>query len=559
MSEVENKPAMGETTRKGLEILQVAFVLGILGDSLFRSTPWGLNVFLWVTALTVGLWVVVTRHRESGMSIGSMSLHGALIALSAMFVWRDSTQLMVADGFAILIILSLLTLPSLKLKIQNSGLMHYALGWLYAWFNAALSPLFIIMSDIKWGTISGGKGAKYTVAVLRGVLVAAPLLLVFGALFVAADAAFESLITKTLHIDIEEIVGGHIFWILFLTWIVAGYLRGATYFVLDNFEAQKPGDTTIFARDLDLKDEAAKPGETAAPQKSFDLQDINNSFLPNFFTLGAVEVGVVLGLMNLLFLAFVVVQVPYLFGGMELVQNTEGFKLAEYARRGFGELVAVSALVLPTLMFGHWLIRREDKTALSIFKILTCVQIGLLFVIMVSAAQRMLLYTGTSGYGLTTLRFYPMVFILWMAGIFVWFAVTVIRGRREQFAWGVLWSALAVLGVMHVFNPDYFIARTNIQLMHAGRNFDVKYMRDLSDDAVPAIIEAVPSLSQDQVCFLQHNLNDRIAEHNAQQDLRSWNWSRWNARHQLAAAEGSFNLFSCPEEKYRDTEHDLFD
>jgi hypothetical protein len=35
---------------------------------------------------------------------------------------------------------------------------------------------------------------------------------------------------------------------------------------------------------------------------------------------------------------------------MELVQNTPDFKLAEYARRGFGELVTVAALVLPILL-----------------------------------------------------------------------------------------------------------------------------------------------------------------------------------------------------------------
>ena len=79
--------------------------------------------------------------------------------------------------------------------------------------------------------------------------------------------------------------------------------------------------------------------------------NIDNSMVPGF-TLGTVEVGVILGLINLLFLSFVIFQLPYLFGGMELVQNTPDFKLAEYARRGFGELVAVAALVLPMLLSG---------------------------------------------------------------------------------------------------------------------------------------------------------------------------------------------------------------
>ncbi len=71
---------------------------------------------------------------------------------------------------------------------------------------------------------------------------------------------------------------------------------------------------------------------------------------------------IILGLVDLLFLSFVIVQVPYLFGGMDLVQSTPDFKLADYARRGFGELVAVAALVLPMLLVSHWLLQARDTS-----------------------------------------------------------------------------------------------------------------------------------------------------------------------------------------------------
>src|SRR6185295_19593781 len=122
---------------------------------------------------------------------------------------------------------------------------------------------------------------------------------------------------------------------------------------------------------------------------SWSWANFNNSVLPPAFTLGTVEVGVILGLMNLLFLSFVIVQVPYLFGGMDLVQNTPDFKLAEYARRGFGELVTVSALVLPILLAAHWLVKKESPLTEKLFRILAGIQIVLLFVIMASAVQRL--------------------------------------------------------------------------------------------------------------------------------------------------------------------------
>ncbi|HEV7646151.1 MAG TPA: DUF4173 domain-containing protein [Pyrinomonadaceae bacterium] len=546
---------MNERTKKGLEIVQTAFILGILGDTLLRAMPWGLNFFLWVTALAVGLWVVTVRYRNEKPRMNSLLLHGALIFLAVMFVWRDAVQLLVFDVLAILMVLAVLTLPAMKLQMQQSGLAHYALGWVYSGFNCAFSPFLLIVKDIKFKGIPRNGATKHLAAALRGILVATPILLIFGALFVAADAAFQDLIEKTFRIDFEFVIG-HLVTISALSWVVAGYLRGATFFIFDREAKESANDLSISPDELDLKEKTDK----AEKPKTWDLQDINNSFFPSYFTFGTVELSVVLGLMNLLFLAFVIVQVPYLFGGMDLVQNTENLKLAEYARRGFGELVFVSALVLPVLMAAQWLIRKDDKMAIAVYRVLACVQISLLFVIMLSAAQRMLLYTGTSGYGLTTMRFYPMVFMIWMAVVFVWFAATVLRGKRQQFAWGTLWSALLFLGVLHVFNPDHFIARTNIGLMHAGRNFDASYMRDLSDDAVPALLEGISAFNAEQRCMVQKNLVKRIEKYDKEADLRSWNWSRWNARLQLSNAATGFDISGCAEGAEREqSEIKVFD
>src|SRR5215210_1935102 len=112
---------------------------------------------------------------------------------------------------------------------------------------------------------------------------------------------------------------------------------------------------------------------------------------------------------------------------------------------------------------------------------------------MISATQRLLLYTGNLGYGLTSARLYPMAFMIWLALVFMWFALTVLRGAREQFAWGALWLALFMVGTLHVFNPDDFIVRTNVRLMQQGRSFDSFYVVNLSDDATPALLETLPS------------------------------------------------------------------
>jgi hypothetical protein len=262
-------------------------------------------------------------------------------------------------------------------------------------------------------------------------------------------------------------------------------------------------------------------------------QDLDSSSLSPVFTLGTTETVLILGLVNLLFLAFVIVQVPYLFGGMDLVQNTPDFKLADYARRGFGELVAVAALVLPMLLLSHWLLRKDGSRVGGIYKIFAGIQIALLFVVVASAVQRLVLLTGELGYGMTTVRFYPMVFMTWLAVVFVWFTVTVLRNKRNYFAWGALWSAIVILGATNLMNPEKFIVETNLRLMHQGREFDAAYNASLSDDALPSLINSFEDLNPDDAVTAIRQLQYRACMKSREGDWRTWNLSRQHAAETL--------------------------
>ncbi len=321
--------------------------------------------------------------------------------------------------------------------------------------------------------------------------------------------------------------------------------------LLEGKSEMKPPTSSITE---EIKADAKTETKPPEAKKNRDWRNPDNSLLPNGFTLGAIEILVVLGLINLLFLSFGIVQIPYLFGGMDLVQNTPDFKLADYARRGFGELVTVAALVLPILLISHWLLRKDSPINEKIYRVLAGTNVGLLFVIMISAVQRLFLLTGNLGYGLTTIRFYPMVAMLWLALVFAWFCWTVLREKRENFAWGALWSAVFILGTLHVVNPDDFIARPNIRLMNEGRNFDARYNSKLSDDAVPVLLKNLPSMNYEQQCTVKNEILNRAAEANAETDFRSWNRARYTARTALAQQKENLITANCPADtqSYRD-------
>ncbi len=547
---------MNEKTKTGLEILQAAVLLGVLGDVLLRVTPWGLNVFLFIGALVAAFVMLILRRRQEFWNAQTITLNAALIFFAMMFVWRDSMELKVFDTLAILTVLAILTLPALKIKTQIAGVFHYGVGFVWSGISAVFAPFFLVFNDVKWKTIPQTGWSKHLISVLRGLLIAIPILFVFGALFVAADAVFQGIIEKTFNIQPDELIA-HTFFIGFFAWIIAGYLRGS---LIANFssdlaetfsdtkEKNKPQNLSV----TDIKDEEETPKteEKLKPeeQKKWQWQNLDNSLLPNYFTLGAIETVVILGLINLLFLSFVIVQLPYLFGGMDLVQNTPDFKLADYARHGFGELVTVSALVLPILLVSHWLLRKDKPLNEKIYRILAGMNIGLLFVIMISATQRLLLLTGNLGYGLTTIRFYPMALMILLALIFVWFALTVLRGMRQRFAWGALWLTLFTLGTLHVLNPDDFIVRTNVALMQEGRGFDTEYVSQLSDDAVPALLENMAKMDLIQQCEVKNKLLYRLDDvQQRENDFRSWNWARWTARNKMAQNIENLDTTGCPE------------
>ena len=581
---------MTSRTKTGLEILQVAAGLGILGDVLLRQMPWGLNVLMFNLAFAGGVLFLLRRHARERLIGTTYALLGALVFFASMFVWRDSIELRIADTFAIITILGVLFLPTLKVTARLGGALHYAIGVVWAGIISAFEPLMLLASDISWNEMKANGWRKHLLAVLRGVLIALPLILIFGALFMAADAVYEGWIKSVLNIDFEKFIS-HGLLFGFFSWMTAGYFRGIIFGGIDSPQAETrpagsarasrsgsgplgrvsdsdlrvtpeddaspmtkvradsgehpvtlPNDATVvehinISDPPDLNAEARTSVRAEHPTESsstssgsakvdWSWANLDNTIVPGF-SLGAVEIGVILGLVNLLFLSFVIFQVPYLFGGFDLVQSTPDFKLAEYARRGFGELVAVAAIVLPMLLATHWLLKKENRSAQMLFRVLAGVQIALLFVIMASAVQRLVILTGPLGYGMTTVRFYPMVFMTWLAIVFVLFAGTVLRNARQYFAWAALWSAFFVLGAARVLNPDDFIIRTNIALMKQGRQFDAYYnSRDLSDDAIPALIDSFESYDSDSAQAVLNMLQLRRCRRSGEGDLRSFNLGR---------------------------------
>ena len=474
---------MGQRTQVALSVLGLSFSLGVLADALFQGQGLGVNVLLW-TAAFVGALAALIRPARAPLRQGRRFFVAPALLFSALFVWHDSTLLVASNLFALAAAVAIAGLRRPGPPLAKTRLGDYLGGFVATGAATAAGPIPLIERDVAWPEVWQTARSSRTLAVGRGLALTAPLLVLFGALFVAADAVFEDLISNLFAFDIARLLG-HIFLFALFAWISAGLLRLALV-----------------------------GGEFPPVQR------------PPYLRLGIVELGVALGLLNALFSLFVLVQVRYLFGGADQVLSSTGLTYAEYARRGFFELVTVTALAVPLLLFAHWLLRTDKRSHVLLFALLAGSLVGLLFVVMASALQRMRLYA--EAFGLTELRLYTTAFMFWIFAVLVWYLLTVLRNRRERFAFGTLVTGFVAVAVLNILNPDALIVRTNVARMENGRTFDAPYLASLSADAVPPLLASLGAMGEGDRRTVEEALRSRWTSSGA--DWRTYNLGRSRAQ-----------------------------
>lgn len=485
-------PVWGGRPERGLRLLGAALVLGVAGNLLLRSHLWGVNVPLWFAAL-VGLYLFGRFGERVAWGRGVPALLATAVLFAGALAWRDSELLGLANLSAAVVCLVCSTLRSRRGGFWIGGLSDIAgAGWRAG--GRLLQGLWLPLAlGIPWQAWWRGRDQTLLRQTLRGSGLAIGLLLVFGTLLAGADPIFGRLvqvwdpteaITSILVVAAAAWFGGSLLW---------------------HMASPLP---------------AGQDGETAAPWR--------------WGRISAWEAVAALTLVNLLFLVFIAVQVRYLFGGAQVVlESPFHISFAEYARRGFFELVAVAALVLVVLLWAEGAAQRTTRTQRVALWVASGTQVVLTQVIAGSAVQRMRIYQ--EAMGLSELRVYTMAFMVWTVVLLLWFCATVLRQRRDWFAMGAFVSGLATIALLNAINPDALIARANI-----GRpRFDVRYHTRLSGDAVPELIRGLDQLAPGDRASVAAALLKRWTR--ADRDWRSWNLGRAEAEAAVAGRLAELN------------------
>ncbi|WP_309716567.1 DUF4173 domain-containing protein [Armatimonas sp.] len=447
-------------------LLVAALGVGALADGLLYGQEIGLGTTLFLFLLPVALWVLL---RHNGIRTAWQSL-GPLLAVFAFFAvmltLRASEFVTGLNLLACVFLLALLARFAVPGQLAELRLGEL-LGAPFVLLGASLKRGAPAVSEVLMALKSTEKRQSIG-PLFRGVLLSVPVLLVLVPLLASADAVFSRYVTELGKLFLPERwqeQALRLGLVLLTSWLVAGGLA------------------------LALTAQRVLVAEKA----------------PEELPLGFVEAMTVLSSVATVFGIFLWIQLAYLFGGATRVLTVPSLTYADYARRGFAELVTVAALTLALILSLKATTKRTGKQPTH-FAALSSLIVAETLVLLLSAWRRMATYE--AAYGATQTRLHVDVFIVWLGLTLLWLVVTLwSRPWSSRFAIGGLACALGFAASLNILNPDALVAHQNIQRWEKTGKLDSRTLYYLSDDArseITALIKRLPAGEQRQ--YLEERL-----------------------------------------------------
>ena len=360
------EPLPNRTAGRALVIVAIG---GLVAQVLFYGQFLGVNFPIWV-AVVLGAGLLV-RRRSADIDRYDLWIPIAALVFAGLCAIRT-------DGMLLLFNVAAAGTFTLAAIVAFGGQSLTRRSWHSTISSAAHAiPIFLVGATHLgngFRAFPRSRANRQTTPwrIVRGLAYAAPLLVLFIALFAGADAVFDSILHQALPLDLAPaavmgriVIGGAAAWLLGGA-IACGWL------------ARQPAD--------------AAAGEHGGASGR----------------IGRTEAVVVLASIDMLFLVFVALQAAYLFGGLDTLAAS-GMTYSDYARRGFGELIAVAVLAgILLVVLGNLVSERG-----AMYRLLASLLAVMTGFVVVSALMRITLYQ--QAYGWTELRFYTVAGIGWLA------------------------------------------------------------------------------------------------------------------------------------------------
>ena len=484
------------TARENRSLAVLALIAGLIFDCLFYGKTIGISHPLFVVVFYCLFAIAFYKQLSFHVDFGWF-LFVPILLLSATFAIYSNPVLMVLNFLLIPPLLCLQT-TLLVYKREWTGhrfIVHF-LGCLLRQVAGMSVKVFLeIISARKIATKITSEEHRTFRSVLIGLIISAPLLVVVIALLAEADTVFQTLIANILE-PLETVTSipftQHVTVVGIITILLFGYLA-------------------VVLR-VKVEGASAPAGKDA---KGWDV----------------IVVATVLAMVNAVYILFCLIQFAYLFGGEENIRSVPDYTYAEYARRGFFELIVITVINLTILLIGLRFTRTEERWDRLVLT-LRCLLVLCTVIILYSAHLRLKLYE--EAYGYTYARIFAHTVI---AFLLILFMLTFYKLWRTELPLVKAFAIAALLAyiTLNYINVDTIVARKNIdRYIHTGK-VDLEYLQELSYDAIPELIRLSYTGGEDTTAKqMAVFLREKRSELRSESPWQSYNLSKAKARYILS-------------------------
>jgi len=466
-------------------LLLFGLVAGAFFDILFYNKTSGISYPIFIVVLFL-IFFISTQSSKIHVNRRAWILAVPILVLSTTFCLYSNMVLKVLNFLIIpvlVIALSILVSGINKANWSDFRFIADIIKRVFVPFGSIHKPFITFFEMVGLDTKDNKK--TVVIKVLTGVVISIPILIVVILLLSSADIVFKNLF---INIPLAKIIKH-----------AAVILAVSIYsfsFIFSIFKTREQNENDMYGR---------------IKWKLF---------------LDPIVLLTILSLLNIVYITFTIIQFAYLFGGNSFMLPSS-FTYAEYARRGFFELIVVAIINFGILLFSITFVKKESRKANAVINAFLSAIAVFTFVLLISAFYRMVLYE--MAYGYTYLRIFVQAFMILLFIIFI-INLAYIWYRRLPIIKSYILCSLILYIILNFANVDVIIARNNINRYYNTGEIDVYYLTGLSYDAIPEMTRLLKSDDKEIVNAVNDYFEREKEMLEGQDQWQSYNFSKIKAQ-----------------------------
>ncbi|MFA1819347.1 DUF4153 domain-containing protein [Virgibacillus oceani] len=469
-----------QVRQKDWLFLLVCLGLGLLGELSFFHGRIGMSYLVFIAGFYLVLFLrfrFVFHHRRIGLL-----LMIAIWILAGSYLFYDSVLFYQLNLLIIPVLvffhIVLITTPNQlnwsrpHFILLLTAKLRQGLQYVSSFCRLSLQKVFKNMTDQRAKTIKH---------ILIGLAIGVPLLLIITGLLMSADAVFQDVVLRLPAFVLQ-------------LHFIEGVFRVAV---------------VVFLAFLFF-------GIFQVLHRSSEVEEQLNQERRNIHWDSVIAITILV-MLNAIYVLFAAIQFTYFFSnGLQ-----DGFTYAEYARRGFFELLFVTVINWTLLICFLKLVNDSRKGIKMTLKIMYSLLIIVSGVMLVSAYQRLSMYQAAYGYTLD--RILADGFMIFLMVVFAYTFIRVWIERLSLLHFYLI-AGLAFYTVLNAIHIEQIIVDNNLERYEETGKIDVHYLNSLSYTGLEGLMELYEK--EPDYPALEDILQERQTYMEKQETWHSYNFTR---------------------------------